>query len=97
MGPGVLPMTPKQSDRVLDGLVRHPLGPGGGTGIPKVPHQDHVDIFFFNSQGVEHKEFATERKTINAEFYKGVMARLEIISLCTRMRLPTKLQVFANF
>jgi len=26
MGPGVLPMTPKQSDRVLNGLVRHPLG-----------------------------------------------------------------------
>jgi hypothetical protein len=24
--PGVLPMTPKQSDRVLNGLVRHPLG-----------------------------------------------------------------------
>jgi hypothetical protein len=26
MRPGVLPMTPKQSDRVLSGLVRHPLG-----------------------------------------------------------------------
>ena len=26
MGPGVLPMTPKQSDRVRNGLVRHPLG-----------------------------------------------------------------------
>jgi len=25
MTPGVLPMTPKQSDRVLNGLVRHPL------------------------------------------------------------------------
>jgi hypothetical protein len=24
-GPGVLPVTPKQSDRVLNGLVRHPL------------------------------------------------------------------------
>jgi hypothetical protein len=24
--PGVLPMTPKQNDRVLNGLVRHPLG-----------------------------------------------------------------------
>ena len=24
--PGVLPMTPKQRDRVLSGLVRHPLG-----------------------------------------------------------------------
>ena len=26
MRPAVLPMTPKQSDRVLNGLVRHPLG-----------------------------------------------------------------------
>jgi hypothetical protein len=26
MRPGILPMTPKQSDRVLNGLVRHPLG-----------------------------------------------------------------------
>jgi len=26
MRPSVLPMTPKQSDRVLNGLVRHPLG-----------------------------------------------------------------------
>ena len=26
MRPGVLPVTPKQSDRVLNGLVRHPLG-----------------------------------------------------------------------
>jgi len=26
MRPGVLPMTPKQRDKVLNGLVRHPLG-----------------------------------------------------------------------
>ena len=26
MRPGILPMTPTQSDRVLNGLVRHPLG-----------------------------------------------------------------------
>jgi len=25
MGPGVLPKTPKQNDRVMNGLVRHPL------------------------------------------------------------------------
>jgi hypothetical protein len=39
------------------------------TEFPKVPHQDHVDIFF-DSQGVLHKEFVPERKTVNAEFYK---------------------------
>ena len=58
-----------------------------------------------------HKEFIPEGKTVNAEFYKGVMDRLlkriqrfrpaasalEIFSCCTIMRPPTKLQVFANF
>jgi hypothetical protein len=33
-------------------------------------------IIFFNSQGVVHKEFIPERKTVNEEFYKGVMALL---------------------
>jgi hypothetical protein len=33
-------------------------------------------IFFFNSQGIVHKEFVPEGKTLNAEFYKGVMDRL---------------------
>ena len=30
-------------------------------------------IIFFNSQGVVHKEFVPEGKTVNAEFFKGVM------------------------
>jgi DNA-directed RNA polymerase specialized sigma54-like protein len=33
-------------------------------------------INFFDSQGVVHKEFVPEEKTVNAEFYKGVMDRL---------------------
>ena len=37
--------------------------------------QDHVNNFF-DSQGVAHKEFVPEGKTVNAEFYKGVMDRL---------------------
>jgi hypothetical protein len=45
-----------------------------GTEIPKVPHQDQVDNFF-DSQGVVHKEFVPEGKTVTAEFYKGVMDR----------------------
>ena len=45
------------------------------TEIPKVPQQDHVDCFI-DSQGTVHKEFIPEGKTINAEFYKGVMDRL---------------------
>jgi hypothetical protein len=40
-----------------------------------VPHQDHVDNFF-DSQGIVHKKFVPEGKTVNAEFYKGVMGRL---------------------
>jgi len=45
------------------------------TEIPKVPHQDHADNFF-DSQGIVHKEFIPEGKTVNAVFYKGVMDRL---------------------
>ena len=72
MRPGVLPMTQKQSDRDLNRLVRHP--PVKETEIPKVPHQDHVDNFF-NSRGIVHTEFIPEGKTVNAEFYKGVIDR----------------------
>jgi hypothetical protein len=32
-------------------------------------------IIFFESQGVVHKEFVPKGKTVNAEFYKGVMDR----------------------
>jgi len=40
------------------------------TEIPQVPHQDHVDNFFFYSEVVVHKKFIPEGKTVNAEFYK---------------------------
>ena len=33
-------------------------------------------IIFFDSQGIVRKEFVPEGKTVNAEFYKGVMDRL---------------------
>jgi hypothetical protein len=33
-------------------------------------------IIFFDSQGVVHKEFVPEEKTVSAGFYKGVMDRL---------------------
>jgi hypothetical protein len=61
MRPGVLPMILKQSDRVLNGLVRHPLGLR--TEIPKILHQDHVNNFF-NSQSTVHNEFVPEGKKI---------------------------------
>ena len=73
MRSGVLPMTPTQSKRFLNGLVRHPLAEE--TEIPNFPHQEHVDNFF-DSQGIAHKEFIPEGQTVNAEFYKGVMVRL---------------------
>ena len=80
------------------------------TEIPKVPRQDHPDNFF-ESQGVVYKECVPEGKTANTEFCKGVMDYLpkrsqwihpaafcsRDFSCCTIMRLPTKLQVFANF
>jgi hypothetical protein len=33
-------------------------------------------VFFFYSQGAVKKQFVPEGKTVNAEFYKGVMDRL---------------------
>jgi hypothetical protein len=71
MKPGVLSTTLKQSKRVLNGLVRHPFSRRNwnSTGPASRPCWS----FFFNSQGVVHKEFVPEGKTVNAEFYKGVM------------------------
>jgi len=80
------------------------------TEIPKVPLQEHVDKYF-DCQGLVHKEFVPGGKTVNPEFYKGVMNRLlkriqrarpaafcsRYFSCCTIMRPLTKLQVFANF
>jgi len=80
------------------------------TEIPKIPHQDHADSFF-NSQDTVHKEFVSEGKTVNAEFYKGEMDSLlqriqwvRLAAFCSRiffvatiMCPPSKLQVFANF
>jgi hypothetical protein len=43
------------------------------TEIPKVPHQEHADKFYFDSQGVVHIEFVQEGKRVDAEFYNGVM------------------------
>ena len=45
------------------------------TEILQVLHQDHVDNFF-DYQGVVHKEFIPEGKTVNTVFYKGVMDQL---------------------
>jgi predicted Na+-dependent transporter len=44
-------------------------------------------IIFFDSQGIEHKEFVPEGKKVNAEFYKGVMDRLlkRILCFCPAM------------
>jgi len=44
MGPGVLPMTPKQSDRFLNGLVRNLLGRRNWNS--KGPAKEHADNFF---------------------------------------------------
>ena len=99
-----------QSDRVLKGLVRHPLcrrnwnskGPAS---------RPYWHSYFFDSQGLVYKEFVPEGKTVNAEFYKGVTDHLlkriqrgfpaafcsRIFFCCAIMLPPTKLQMFANF
>jgi hypothetical protein len=74
MRPGVLPVTPKQSDRLLNGLVRHPLA-RRNLKFQNSRIKTMVIVFFY-SHGVVHKEFVPEGKTVNAEFYKGEMDRL---------------------
>jgi hypothetical protein len=55
-------------------------------------------IIFFNSQGIVHKEFVPEGKTVNAFIgFVQLWSALEIFPCCMIMRLPTKLEVFANF
>jgi len=69
-------------------------------------------IKIFDSQGVVHKEFVPEGKTVKAEFYKGVMDRLlkriqrvRPAAFCSRdffilhniAPAQKKLHVFANF
>ena len=42
----------------------------------QIPHIKNMLIIFFDSQGAVHKELVPDRKTVNAEFYKGVMVHL---------------------
>jgi hypothetical protein len=82
---------------------------GKETEIPKVLLHDHLDNFF-DSQSIVHKEFVPAGKTVNAEFYKGVMDRLlkHIQLVCPAAfcsqdffllhdNAPTQKAVFANF
>jgi hypothetical protein len=73
MRPGVLPMTLKQSDSSEWVDEKSPR-------LKKLKFQRSriktMLIIFFFSQGVVHKEFVPEGKTVTAEFYKRVMDRL---------------------
>ena len=73
MTPGVLPMAPKQreSSEWVGEISPRPK---------KLQFQRSriktLLIIFFDSQGIVHKEFVPEGKTVYAEFYKGVKDRL---------------------
>jgi len=73
MRPGVLPMTSKQSDSSEKVSETSPR-------LQKLKFQRSriktMLIIFFNSQSIVQKEFIPEEKTVNAEFYKGVIDRL---------------------
>jgi hypothetical protein len=73
MRPGVLPMTPKQSDS-SEWLGETSTRPKK-LKFQRI-HIKNMLLIFFDSQGVVHKEFVPEEETVNAEFYKGVMGRL---------------------
>jgi hypothetical protein len=69
MRPGVLLMTPKQSDSSewVDELSSQPKKPKFQR------YRIKTVLIFFESQGIAHKEFVPEGKIVNAEFYKAVM------------------------
>jgi len=71
--PGVLPMSPKQSDS-SEWVVEKSPQP------KKLKFQrsriKNMVTIFSDSQGVVHKEFIPEGKTVNAQFYKGETDRL---------------------
>ena len=73
MRPSVLNMTPKQSDSSE--------WVGETSPRPKklkfqMSRIKNMLIIFFDSQGIVQKEFVPEGKTLNAQFYYGVMDRL---------------------
>ena len=66
MRPGVLPMTPKQSDKSSEWVGETSPRP------KKLKFQrsriKNMLINYFDPQGVVHKEFVPEGTTVNAEF-----------------------------
>jgi hypothetical protein len=67
MRPGVLPMTPRQTNS-SEGFGETSLRPKK-LKLQKFRIKNML-IHFFDSQGVVHKQFVPEGKTVNAEFYK---------------------------
>ena len=47
-----------------------------GNAISKKASEDDVNCYFFDAEGVIHREFVHERQKVNAEFYGGVLDRL---------------------
>jgi len=74
MRPGVLPMTPETKRQNFE-LVGETSPQPKKLKFPR-SHIKTMLIIFFDSQGVVHKEFVPDEKTVNAEFCKGVMDRL---------------------
>jgi hypothetical protein len=68
-------MTPKQSDRLLNWVVETSCRPKKLI-FQRSRIKTMLIIFFFHSQGVVHKKFVPEGKTVNAELYKGELDRL---------------------
>jgi len=46
------------------------------TAISKIASEDDVNCFFFDAEGVIHREFVPEGQKVNADFCVGVLDRL---------------------
>jgi len=46
------------------------------TAISEIASEDDVNCFFFDTEGVIHREFVPEGQKVNSEFYVGVLDQL---------------------
>jgi len=64
-------------DKTLkSGLAHCKLSPSQESENEQIQNQIDVNLFFFYSQGIVHKEFVPPGQTVNQTFYREVLERL---------------------
>jgi len=58
------------------GVAHYKLSPSQESENEQIQNQIDDRLFFFDSQGIVHKEFVTPGQTVNQTFYREVLERL---------------------